>query len=143
MTGNDYQRSLFDHAFEYTFYVHLRSLLDFLHLRPNDDDVSCEHFGQAVMPYRDTNLKKELNKRLAHITAYRFATNQPASLAGDGVEYYVEHAEEVYKEVERFVASLNDDQLKRAYLNRFAELDADVRKIGLALPPHFALPSVF
>jgi hypothetical protein len=139
---DDYPRSLFDCAFEYTFYVHLRSLLDFLHLPPVKDDVSCKHFGQAVVPYRDTNLKTELNKRLAHITAHRF-TKQPASLAGDGVEYYVEHAEQVYKKVKEFVESLNSEQLKMAYRERFAELDAGVRKIGLALPPHFILPSVF
>jgi hypothetical protein len=138
---NDYPRSLFDHAFEYTFYVHLRSLLDFLHKPPVQDDISCKHFGQAVVPYRDTNLKNELNKRLAHITAIRL-TKQPDSLAGDGVEYYVEHAEEVYQEVKKFVASLKIEQLKRAYEERFAELNADVRKVGLAIPPHFTLPSV-
>lgn len=141
MAPNDYPRSLFDHAFEYTFYVHLRSLLDFLHLAPKQDDVSCEHFGQTAVPYRDANLKMELNKRLAHITAHRF-TKQPASLADDGVEYYVEHAEEVYEEVKKFVAGLKIEQLKRAYRERFAELDAGVRKMGLVLPPHFILPSI-
>ena len=147
--GEGYQRSLYDHTFEYSLYVHLRAVFYFFYpgrnKNPDDllweDFVTKQPFTPPDLPGGDT-LRVNLNKRVAHLTEYRFVKPQPTSSdePKDGVQYYVEHGEEVNNVLRSFVECLNSD-LKEAFRRKVSALEDRERKLLQPGPArHFLQP---
>lgn len=71
-------------AYEYSFLLHLRVLLDFFYKKPEKDDVCVSHFpnrevAEEVRRCRPEGVERvstNLNKRLAHFTEFRWKGEQ-------------------------------------------------------------------
>ena len=100
-------------AFKESFLIHARCLMDFFNGDPRGDDLVASHFAPNWNPARDggeelkwltDNLDQFINKRVAHLTAYR------QRVPKESEPYFIETVQrDIQTVVERFLAQLPDD----------------------------------
>lgn len=114
-------------AVMYALLIHTRVLVDFFFNPPKGDDCCIVHFQETfplfaaafpAPPTAPTNdevrqLKKNLNKRLAHLTATRWRDKQPE------MQEYEQHFPAIEKLIETFRDALPGD-VQKAFLERWS-----------------------
>ena len=114
-------------AVMYALLIHVRVLVDFFFNKPKDDDCCLVHFREvfpsfaAAFPAQITTptlaevreLKRNLNKRLAHLTATRWREPQPV------MADYEKHFAAIDKVVEAFRDALPTD-VQDVFLERWS-----------------------
>ena len=114
IAGEKFFHIAFYQAIGYQFLIHLRSLIDFFFLNgEKDDDLVASDFRilpgfdilfpQLTTPNWVGGVKKELNKRLAHLTAERWTSPSPSMFS------YHRHLEEMCRAISLFRAALPAD----------------------------------
>lgn len=147
--SGQYPRFFYDHAFEYTFYIHLRVLFYFFYMPPKKgmDDVTLSYFVnprrlqlQPVLPNERRIVKDHLSKRLAHLTESRRDRQPVDPIIGDALKYYLDYGDKVMSNLLEFEKALPDN-LKAVYQSRiesFLHRDRHFRQF-LDTHPYFGI----